>query len=266
MSEPACRCLPGCRCEHCDPERDRPAQQGSDIPVDAALEEGFCAWERDLLERVAVRREEERRRTDRLAELEAEVFRLTDSESGALVLAEARIKRLEERIRKVREICEDVTKYDDGSQWQLTRELLAVLGGEGEDGLDKSEVFHGLAPLSDDAITLTREEWEDAAKAHLDRLGLTYVELEQMAQMAHFTSAAARRLWVLIGGTLAGESEKPGVERPLIDKVWNRDWDNAEDSVYDDLPDMSKPAGEVTIELGPVVCREPSLEIGDADV
>lgn len=51
-------------------------------------------------------------------------------------------------------------------------------------------------------FTLTKEEWAAAAKARLDELGLTYAELAAMARDNHFTSSTARKLWVLIGGTL----------------------------------------------------------------
>lgn len=61
------------------------------------------------------------------------------------------------------------------------------------------------APLhsADDAfIRLSPQEWRQAAEARLRDLGLTYGELEQQAKEHNFVSTAARKLWVLIGGTL----------------------------------------------------------------
>lgn len=49
---------------------------------------------------------------------------------------------------------------------------------------------------------LTPEEWRTAAEARLADLGLTYEELECQAHNNRFDSTAARKLWVLIGGTL----------------------------------------------------------------
>lgn len=55
----------------------------------------------------------------------------------------------------------------------------------------------------DDVITeLSEEEFREAAYAALDRLGLTYAELRDMARRRNFDSAQAQSLWVSIGGAL----------------------------------------------------------------
>ncbi|MFJ6566586.1 hypothetical protein ACIQNU_04150 [Streptomyces sp. NPDC091292] len=55
----------------------------------------------------------------------------------------------------------------------------------------------------DDIITeLTFEEFQAAALAALERLGLTYAELREQARNRNFSSAEAHSLWVTIGGTL----------------------------------------------------------------
>lgn len=55
----------------------------------------------------------------------------------------------------------------------------------------------------DDVITeVSQEEFREAAYAALDRLGLTYAELRQMARRRDFSSAQAQSLWVSIGGAL----------------------------------------------------------------
>lgn len=60
---------------------------------------------------------------------------------------------------------------------------------------------------------LTREEYEEGKRLSLERLGLTYEELEAMARDrgGNFTSAAAHGLWVAIGGDPAWpDSEREG--------------------------------------------------------
>ncbi|MFC8986074.1 hypothetical protein [Streptomyces sp. NPDC057115] len=55
----------------------------------------------------------------------------------------------------------------------------------------------------DDVITeLTEAEFREAAYAALDRLGLTYAQLRDMARRRDFSSAQAQSLWVSIGGAL----------------------------------------------------------------
>ncbi len=55
----------------------------------------------------------------------------------------------------------------------------------------------------EDIVTeLTEEEFREAAYAALDRLGLTYAQLRDMARRREFSSAQAQSLWVSIGGAL----------------------------------------------------------------
>lgn len=55
----------------------------------------------------------------------------------------------------------------------------------------------------DDVITeVSEEEFREAAYAALDRLGLTYKQLRDMAANRDFVSAQAQSLWVSIGGAL----------------------------------------------------------------
>ncbi len=55
----------------------------------------------------------------------------------------------------------------------------------------------------DDVITeVTEAEFREAAYAALDRLGLTYAQLREMARRRDFSSAQAQSLWVSIGGAL----------------------------------------------------------------
>lgn len=55
----------------------------------------------------------------------------------------------------------------------------------------------------DDVITeVSEEEFRQAAYAALDRLGLTYAQLRDMARRRDFDSAQAHSLWVSIGGAL----------------------------------------------------------------
>ncbi|WP_019059929.1 hypothetical protein [Streptomyces prunicolor] len=55
----------------------------------------------------------------------------------------------------------------------------------------------------DDIITeLSEDEFRAAAYEALERLGLTYAELREMAARRDFVSAQAQALWVSIGGAL----------------------------------------------------------------
>ena len=59
------------------------------------------------------------------------------------------------------------------------------------------------ADHDEDVVTeLSEEEFREAAYAALDRLGLTYAQLRDMARRRDFTSAQAQSLWVTIGGAL----------------------------------------------------------------
>lgn len=59
------------------------------------------------------------------------------------------------------------------------------------------------ADHDDDVITEVSEaEFREAAYAALDRLGLTYAQLRDMARRRKFSSAQAQSLWVSIGGAL----------------------------------------------------------------
>ncbi|MFE2427248.1 hypothetical protein ACFXJ5_10905 [Streptomyces sp. NPDC059373] len=54
----------------------------------------------------------------------------------------------------------------------------------------------------DVVIELTSEEFHDAARQALQRLGLTYAELEEQAHRHDFESSRAQMLWMAIGGTV----------------------------------------------------------------
>ncbi|MET9333547.1 hypothetical protein ABZX78_20415 [Streptomyces cellulosae] len=59
------------------------------------------------------------------------------------------------------------------------------------------------ADHDEDVVTeLSEEEFREAAYAALDRLGLTYTQLRDMARRRDFNSAQAQSLWVTIGGAL----------------------------------------------------------------
>lgn len=59
------------------------------------------------------------------------------------------------------------------------------------------------ADHDDDVITeVSEEEFREAAYAALERLGLTYAQLRDMARRREFSSAQAQSLWVSIGGAL----------------------------------------------------------------
>ncbi len=56
---------------------------------------------------------------------------------------------------------------------------------------------------ADGAVTvLSAEEWKSAAARELSALGLTYQQLEEQHRDRNFSSTAARKLWMSIGGTL----------------------------------------------------------------
>lgn len=55
-------------------------------------------------------------------------------------------------------------------------------------------------PDDDPLIRLTEAEWQHALAVALDRLGLTYEELQQQAADDEFSSGNAQALWVVIGG------------------------------------------------------------------
>ena len=55
----------------------------------------------------------------------------------------------------------------------------------------------------DDIITeLSEDEFRAAAYEALERLGLTYTQLRDMARHRNFSTAQAQALWVSIGGAL----------------------------------------------------------------
>ena len=59
------------------------------------------------------------------------------------------------------------------------------------------------ADHDDDVITeVSEEEFREAAYAALDRLGLSYAQLRDMARRRDFNTAQAQSLWVSIGGAL----------------------------------------------------------------
>ncbi|MBY8341801.1 hypothetical protein JYK17_17365 [Streptomyces sp. KC 17012] len=59
------------------------------------------------------------------------------------------------------------------------------------------------AEHDDDIITeLSEDEFRAAAYQALERLGLTYAQLREMARRREFSSAQAQTLWVSIGGAL----------------------------------------------------------------
>lgn len=55
----------------------------------------------------------------------------------------------------------------------------------------------------DPLIRFTDEEWQRALAMSLERLGLTFEELQQQAEDGDFSSGRARALWVAIGGRRA---------------------------------------------------------------
>lgn len=60
----------------------------------------------------------------------------------------------------------------------------------------------GVATADNFVNVMSTDEWKTNARGALKRLGLTYEELEAQAGERNFVSTAARKLWVLIGGTL----------------------------------------------------------------
>lgn len=69
------------------------------------------------------------------------------------------------------------------------------------------QVCHPVRVDDDILIEVTREEWIAACRRALDRLGLTYRELERQAhdRGGCFESAQAHVLWVSVGGTVTAE-------------------------------------------------------------
>jgi hypothetical protein len=57
------------------------------------------------------------------------------------------------------------------------------------------------APTEGDTV-MSVEEWREAGARALKRLGISYAELEDQAKNKNFASTAARKLWMLVGGTL----------------------------------------------------------------
>lgn len=54
----------------------------------------------------------------------------------------------------------------------------------------------------DTVITVTEEEFREAARRALAELGLTYAQLAEQARTRDFSSPDAHSLWVAIGGTV----------------------------------------------------------------
>ena len=50
-----------------------------------------------------------------------------------------------------------------------------------------------------EVIELDRAEYDEAVKAELDKLGMTYKQLEREARRGIFRSLRARKLWLAIG-------------------------------------------------------------------
>jgi hypothetical protein len=46
---------------------------------------------------------------------------------------------------------------------------------------------------------MSQAEWDQAVEEALDRAGLTWEQLADMARAGHFTSLQARKLWLAIG-------------------------------------------------------------------
>jgi hypothetical protein len=51
----------------------------------------------------------------------------------------------------------------------------------------------------DEPLHMSRQEWEQAQRHALNELGMTYEQLAEEARRRDFSSARARRLWVIIG-------------------------------------------------------------------
>lgn len=84
---------------------------------------------------------------------------------------------------------------------RLLLDQLAAVGEawEGED--PTAEQFDAMLASGEPVhIEVTREEFEEGKRLTLERLGLTYEELEDMARRRDFVSTAAHVAWVAIGG------------------------------------------------------------------
>lgn len=58
-----------------------------------------------------------------------------------------------------------------------------------------------------DVIEATPEEWRSAIHDMLDRIGLTYEQLRVQAEDDDFTSVAAKKAWLVVGGRLSRYAE-----------------------------------------------------------
>ena len=56
------------------------------------------------------------------------------------------------------------------------------------------------APPDDNTLIVTEEEWRESATEALERLGITYQELERQSRERDFMSIDALTLWMAIGG------------------------------------------------------------------
>jgi len=153
----------------------------------------------------------------------AEILRdmLTDAIDERWLGLRRRIAELEERIRKVREIAEaadDQCSCHGSACWPDSvccsnaklvdaQSILAVLDGE-----DKPLATGGVVTGS----YLIGESGSGCAfpPSQIPQGAAIHVPDEWKALMPLL-------------------DDNKGIERPLVDKVWNRDWDNTEDAVYD---------------------------------
>lgn len=93
--------------------------------------------------------------------------------------------------------------YADKVNAPLSPETIAALNAELASGnYARYRKPQKAAEPEPEVIEVTREEFEEGARLSLERLGLTYEELEAMARDrgGNFTSTAAHTLWVAIGG------------------------------------------------------------------
>ena len=56
------------------------------------------------------------------------------------------------------------------------------------------------APPDGDVLIVSEEEWRESATEALEKLGITYEELERQARERDFMSIKALTLWMAIGG------------------------------------------------------------------
>lgn len=70
---------------------------------------------------------------------------------------------------------------------------------------DNGNTPENVAKIADVLIVATSEEYHASAAESLDKLGLTYAELEEQAHQGNFNSAHAQSLWVSIGDTIDPE-------------------------------------------------------------